>query len=396
MIAGRAWSLWMLGPVAGLLLALSSPGMALDVTLVRPSGMDAVFGVVEVEAQVFLEPGEAVVEVSLWLDGELQGRLSSPPWRWQVDVGDGNREHEFKVLARGSGQEAAARVRTPAIRVDEEVAVELQQLYVTVTDGNRRVLDLEPDNLRVVDNGRPQDLVTFARGDVPLTAVLLMDSSESMRGERLRSALRGARTFIDGMNAHDEAMVMLFADQLVHASPFSQDGDALLRSLDGVEARGNTAINDHLYLSLKLLDARQGRRVVVLFTDGADLHSLLRMEQVLWKARRSQALIYWLQLSEPGSDRSFSTAWRNAEGNRKELDLLKKTVRQSGGKIRSLDGLDQVEPAFRDILDELRQQYVLGYYPEEPRNDGSWRSVNVQIQGRRGLQARTRDGYVDQ
>lgn len=383
--------LWVL---LSLLLAGSAHGV--DVTVLSPSGMEAVFGTVEVKADLFLDEGEQVDELVLIVDGKERGRLTQPPWRWQVSVGDENRAHVFRIEAKGPGGTRIATVETPAIRVDEEVAVELQQLYVTVSRNDRRVLDLDESAFRIFDDGRGEDMVTFARGDVSLTAVLLLDSSESMRGDRLRSALQGSRSFVDGMKGNDEAMVMLFSDQLLRSTPFTQDGEVLRSSLDGARASGNTAVNDHLYLGLKLLDERQGRRVVVLFTDGADLHSVLDMEDVLWKARRSQALIYWLRLDDGGNRyRSFSTAWRDADGNREELEALEKAVRQSGGRITELTSLDEVDGAFRDILAELREQYVLGYYPSKVANDGSWHDVDVRVPGRRDLKVRARDGYVD-
>ncbi len=390
----RAFHRW----ISIVLMILAASGLgALEVTILTPSGLETVFGRVEVSAEIHLDEGEMVREAVLFVDGRARGRLTEGPWVWQVDVGQENREHQLEVRAKSTaGAEASSSISTPAIRVDDEVAVELQQLYVTVTQGGSRVLDLEADQFRIFDDGQAQELVTFARGDVALTAVLMLDSSESMQGERLQSALRGARTFTAGMKGNDEAMVMLFSDQLLLSTPFTQDAEELQRSLEGVAARGNTAINDHLYLGLKLLDARQGRRVVVLFTDGADLHSVLEMEEVLWKARRSQSLIYWIRLEDKGNTRqSFSTAWRDAEGNRRELEVLEKAVLQSGGKITSLESLDQVEPAFRDILAELREQYVLGYYPSKIKNDESWHDVEVRIRGRSGLKIRARDGYVD-
>ena len=98
-------------------------------------------------------------------------------------------------------------------------------------------------------------------------------------------------------------------------------------------AGGGTALNDHLYLALKLLDSRQGRRVVVLFTDGADLHSLLSMRDVLWKAQRSQAVIYWIFLREEqkSGPPQFATALRGFEDNLEEFRLLRRAVNQSGG-----------------------------------------------------------------
>lgn len=366
----------------------------LTIQLDSPTGLEAVFGQVEVVVHVGGEEG--VRQMDLLVDGKPRGQRAESPWRFVVDVGQENRERSFEVVAVGvGGTRARSAVTTPAVRVDEEVAVELRQLYVTATDRNgERVLDLGRNEFRVRDQGHDQRLVTFARGDVPITAALLIDSSESMRGDRLRSALRGTRAFVEGMRQLDEAAVLAFSDRLSRSTPFTGDVETLLGPLDGLVASGNTATHDHLYLALQLLERRQGRRVVVLFTDGADLHSVLDMEEVAWTARRSQALIYWIRLDEGGQRSSFATAWRDGASNERETELLEQVVERSGGRVASLESIEGVEEAFRDILAELREQYVLGYYPRGPTGEGGWRKVSVET-GRPGVRLRTRDGYVD-
>ncbi len=363
----------------------------LRVAFFRPVLGTPVFGEVEVEVDVQApEP----VTVDLFVDGRRVGSKAVAPYVWTVDVGHDNAEHTFKALAIGrSGMTETAELRTEALRVDERVDVSLLQLYVTVTRNGRRVLDLDRNVFRVYDGGTAQHVVTFERGDVPITAALLLDASESMRGARFEAAVRGARAFIGGMRGLDEAKLVLFSDVMHENTAFTQDHEALVRPLHAVEADGNTALNDHLYLALRQLDDRQGRRVVVLFTDGADLHSVLSMDEVLWAARRSQALIYWIRL-EDGDVREFSTAWRNAEANRHELENLEEAVLQSGGRVTRLERVGEIEAAFADIVQELRAQYVLGYYPSVDRDDGAWRKVDVNVRGG-GYKVRTRGGYVD-
>ena len=161
------------------------------------------------------------------------------------------------------------------------------------------------------------------------------------------------------------------------------------------QARGNTALNDHLYLALKRLDTRQGRRVVLLLSDGADVHSVLGMEDVLWKAQRSQAMIYWIRLEDEGPHQgaSFNSSWRNYVENEAEFALLERSITDSGGRIVSVDQASDVPAAFREILSELREQYVLGYYPSNIRNDGSWH--NIKVAARDSDNVRARNGYVD-
>lgn len=375
----------------GAVLVVKREAEPILVAIEQPSPLQAVFGEVEVAALVMAE--EEIREVDFYVDDVLVGSLSRPPWRLRVDVGEANADREFRVEARGVwGGAGSATVRTRRVEIEDKFEVALKQLFVTVSRGNQRILDLKREDFRVFDGGMEQELVTFERGDVPITAVLLLDASESMRGRYLEAALAGSRAFLSRMNRLDQTMVMLFADRALAVTPFSGQVAALSSELDGIFARGGTALNDHLYASLRLLDRTQGRRVVVLLSDGADVLSALRMEDVLWKVRRSDSLIYWIRLSEDVQE--FSSAWRNFEANRREWDGLEKAVEESGGRIRVLSELAELEPAFEEIMAELRGQYVLGYYPSDRQAGGGWRPVRVRVD-LPGAQVRFRSGYVD-
>lgn len=382
---------------AGLVFLLATPlaaAAAVEVRIIRPLPGETAYGLVEVAAQVVAD--ESVAGVDFFVDGRRVARVEEPPYAIEVDVGQENADHEFRVVVQtASGEQAADRLVTAAIRVDESLELRLQQLYVTVTSGPGRTLGLQAGDFRVLDEGKPQAIVTFERGDVPLTAVLLLDGSESMSPELAAAAVRGARAFVAGMRPLDEAKAMLFSDRLLRASPFTDDPEALAQTLASFEGSGGTALNDFLYAALKLLDGRQGRRVVVLFSDGADVHSVLPMREVLEKARRSQALIYWIHLELGGKgEPSFTSSWRSFEANRLEYQLLAEAVRESGGRVEVLERAEELEQAFAGILAELREQYVLGYYPTAVRGDGSWHDVEVKV-GRFGADVRTRGGYID-
>ena len=376
----------------GLLLLAPATLNAVEVRITRPEFGVPVFGQVEVIAEIGSEDG--IIDVEIFLDGISAGRLENPPYRWTLDVGDENVGHRFEVVARdATGEEARDVVITPAIQVDQEIEVELQQLYVTVTRGGDAAPDLDRGDFTVIDDGIRQQLVTFERGDVPLAALLLIDSSDSMRGERLRLALAGARSFVDGVARLDQAMLILFADSVVHSTPFSGSPQVLASGLDGVEAGGGTALCDHLYAAIKLLEDRQGRRVVILLSDGVDTTSVLEMPDLLWATQRSQALVYWLRLPLGERPDAISSAWRDGASHRRELERLEALVRRSGGRTVPLRNLGEATAAFTEILEELRGQYVLGYYPEPRRNDGRWR--NVRVRAGPGVKIRAREGYID-
>ncbi len=374
---------------------LTSAARADEIWFLKPDAGVAVYGPIEIAAHV--ETEKTVLTVEFFVDGSSVGLLTAPPWRLIADVGYDNREHTLRVEARLDGGERISTSRmTGTFSVDDQLEIELRQLYVNVESAGERVRDLERDDFRIFDGGERQEMVTFEKENVPMTAALLLDCSASMEGERFDSAINGARVFLRSMNELDEAKLVLFSDRLLGTTPFTRDPAVLDAALDAVEPVGGTAINDYLFAALKLLDGRQGRRVVVLFTDGSDVHSLLDMEDVLWKAQRSQAVIYWIYLREEGEagPPQFNSAWRDFEANRRQYRLLRRAVQESGGRIAELDDPAELEGAFASIIDELRNQYVLGYYPSEVRRDGSWREVDVRVK-RLGARVRTRLGYID-
>ena len=289
----------------------------------------------------------------------------------------------------------------PPVFEDDGVSVRLQQLYLTVVDEKgRRVPDLGADEIEIVDGDVRQEIVTFERGDVPFTAVLLIDASRSMRGSKLRTALSGAHDFMRGAREYDEVKLLAFNDRIVYETPFSPSPAALAVHLPEIEAGGGTACNDMLYLGLKQLERRQGRRTVILLSDGEDVHSVLSASDVLFKVRHSQALVYWLRLeprrggvSGAGATTGQTSGWRDAVGHAREIADLELAVAASGGRIVPVNIEPDIGPAFRDVLEELRSQYVLGYYASNPRHDQAWRRVEVRF-SRPGVPGLVR-GYID-
>lgn len=369
---------------------------AADVRLVSPSAGQPLFGEVEIRAEV---RGSPVSKVEFYLDSLRVGVAEAPPWRIVVDVGQSNREHSIEVLAYGPGGPiGSAALRSLPLQVDDEIEVGLQQLYVVVERGNRRVTGLTRDDFTVLDDGVPQPLITFERGEIPFTAVLLVDASTSMAGDRLRTATDGAKGFVAGMKRLDEAKLVLFSDRILLETPFTSVPSIVSLGLSGVQPQGGTALNDALYLALKRLEGSQGRRVVVLLSDGIDIESVLPMEQVQAIARRTHAVLYWLRLRRYAEQElpfvEIFSAWRDGEGHRRQMDLLQSTVLESGGRIETLDSLDQVKPALETLLRELRDQYVLGYYPSQSKGRGTWHDLELHVRGE-GLQVRTQEGYLE-
>jgi Ca-activated chloride channel family protein len=382
--------------VLACLALLPSPAVAAEVRLVSPAAGQPLFGEVEIRADV---QGAPVSKVEFYLDSLRVGVAEAPPWRVVVDVGQNNMEHSVEVLAYGpNGPIGSAALRSLPLQVDDEIEVGLQQLFVVAERGNRRVTDLAREDFTVLDDGVPQELITFERGEIPFTAVLLVDASTSMAGDRLRTATDGAKGFVAGMKRLDEAKLVLFSDRVLLETPFTSVPSIVSLGLSGVKPQGGTALNDALYLALKRLEGSQGRRVVVLLSDGIDIESVLPMEQVQAAARRTHAVLYWLRLRRYAEQElpfiEIFSAWRDGAGHRRQMELLQSTVLESGGRIETLDSLDQVKPALETLLRELRDQYVLGYYPSQSKGRGTWHDLELRVRGD-GLQVRTQEGYLE-
>lgn len=384
---------------AVLLTPLPAVAQGLWVTIVEPKDGATAIGKVDVVAEVVSR--EDIAELEFQLDGRPIGTLVMEPFRMQVDLGDENQPHRFTVVALDvEGNRASHSVNTLPVPIAGAYDVELQQLYVSLTREGQRILDADREQFVVIDENVRQELVTFARGDIPFTAVLLIDASASMFGDKIEAAVAGAASFVHGMRELDQAQVMIFSDQLLSTTPITHARAVLTAGLGGAEAGGGTALQDHLFAALELIAQRQGRRVIILLSDGIDTHSVVEMPQVMDSARRSNALIYWIRITgesdilAAASGTTLSSVWKDSAQYRRQFELLTRAVQVSGGRIFEVRATEEIQPVFIDILTELREQYVLGYYPSDRRNDGRWHRVRVEVEGE-NLEVRAPRGYID-
>jgi Ca-activated chloride channel family protein len=376
----------------------SGPAPALALALAGENGAamspgQPVFGLVEVTLEAKAQ-SPAFDKVEIYLDGRLVGVKQAPPYRFQADAGQNNEAHHFEAIAYAGGRPVgSATLRTGKMQVDLEVDIHLQQVFATVERSGTRRGPLRRDDFLLSEDGVPQELAVFEHGEVPFTAVLLVDASGSMAGSRLAAAVDGARAFAAALGRMDEAKLILFSDRLLLETPFTSIPAVLDLALHGVAAGGGTALDDALWLAMKRLESHPGRKVAVLLSDGVDVESVLPMTGVRQAARGGEVSIYWLKLPTDEGDnvRRFSN-WRDDIGHRHEIEELAQAVRESGGRIQPLQ-LDQVKRTLQDLVRELRDQYLLGYYPERRQGPGSWHTLKVSLRG--GGKVRAPRGYAE-
>jgi Ca-activated chloride channel homolog len=385
--------------VAGATLALGAPAFMaaqtpapLAVAFVAPASGQPLIGVVDVRLRV---SGGPASRVELYVDGVLAQTLLKAPWRAQVDVGPEPRAHRLEaVVYARDGTSASASLEAQALRTDLEIAVNLQPVFVKVRKNGQPVRGLRPADFTIRDDGVEQRLVTFEYGSIPFSAVLLLDASASMAGDRIGAAIAGTQSFVRALQPLDQTKLMVFADRLMHETPFTNLPAILTLGLGSVQARGGSAVADALALGSARLERERGRRVLVLLSDGLDVDSVLDIEVVRRAARRTQTVVYWLRTGDAaGTGDGYVTLWRQPGTNARIVRGIGELVAESGGRTIDVASPAAVGEHLAEVLAELREQYVLGYYPTTLKGSGSWHALAVEVRG--GGEVRAQRGYTE-
>jgi Ca-activated chloride channel family protein len=248
------------------------------------------------------------------------------------------------------------------------------------------------DDFEILEDGRVQKLSYFEKeSSTPLSIVLAIDASESvLRDERLEK--NAARHFVRALlRDQDELDLMDFADTVREIVPFTNQKRRIESGLNDLQRGDATALYDAIYLGSQRLggtSAADGRRrVLVLITDGGDTVKGLHYGQALEEAQRAGAMVYSIIIVPVAAD-----AGRNTGGEHALIQMANDT----GGKYYYVEDPKDLEPAFAHVSDDLRTQYVLGYYAPQRGADGSFRRITVRMKDkelREKYQLRHRSGY---
>jgi len=256
--------------------------------------------------------------------------------------------------------------------------------YVTVTDSNNRlVTDLAKEDFEVFDNGRPQDITIFDNEVRPISVVVMLDTSISMT-HRLDDLFAGAEQFLLRLLPADKAMVGGFSDKLEFATGFSSDRPSLVSALKHLDYGNETRLYDALHASLDQLEKVEGRKVILLFTDGADFGSRQSSGRALERARDADVMIYGIGLE---------TEFFNGQSmiRSKPDSILNRFASETGGGFFDLKKNADLNAAFTRVAQELRSQYLLGFSPAAL--DGKVHKLEVRVK-RPTMKARSRRSYV--
>lgn len=284
----------------------------------------------------------------------------------------------------------APRPTPPPITFGTEI--EVIRLNVSVTDPRARyVAELREKDFVVFEDGIRQELSLFTHEDLPISLVVMIDTSASM-DEKIAAARSAAGRFVKTLRPQDTAQVVQFNDRPKVLQPFTSDQKLLAAAVEKTEVSGPTALHNALYIALKDLDREKKgrelrRRAVVLLSDGEDTASLVNDEQVIDLARRTEINIYAVSLRKP------RTSDRGQENFSQAAHLLTTLARETGGQVHFPNSLSELDAVYDRIAEELRTQYSLGYVSSNKRRDGKWRRIVVRVADREDLLVRHKIGY---
>ncbi len=274
---------------------------------------------------------------------------------------------------------AFAQNEDEVIKVDSSIVI----VNVTVTDSNgKAVTNLKANQFKIFADGQEQKIEFFEPEKTPFAAVILMDTSGSMEGS-VSMARSAAINFLDGLRNDDVTAIYNFDSKVSLVQDFSNSRD-IVEKVFNLKADGMTVLNDAVYkAAFELKNRVEKRKAIVVLSDGADTMSRRSSEKALKGALDANALIYTIDMSLQTSPDKSRLLNQN---------VLKNFAEKSGGKFIKTPGGAALREAFKNIVEELGNQYTLTYQPTETKKDGKWRAIEIKI-SKPNLTVRTRKGY---
>jgi VWFA-related protein len=359
------------------LLSGQSPESGTQIKILSPGDDAYVSGPTLLRARV--DPESTVLAVSFFVDGRQICVLAKGPFECEWNAGTAVMEHQVRAVATLiSGGRVIQTVRTKPLGYSENVNVDVVQVTVTVGDGHGRfVRDLPRTAFHVYEDNKPQAISHFASEDVPLELVAAIDISGSMSPAMPKLKI-AAKEFLGAVPAHDQVTLVGFNDNIMTVARKSTDPAERVKAVDRLAPWGSTALYDMLLRGVEMLGRQTGRKALVVFTDGEDQGSHVAIGDVERRMQSSDVTLYMI-----------------GQGRGVTLESLKKIMERlavpTGGRALFTDSIDELHEAFADLLDELGNQYLIGYVSSNTARADAWRRIRVDVDGHRDVRAR--QGY---
>ena len=261
--------------------------------------------------------------------------------------------------------------RTVSPQTTFRSGVEVVELDVSVMRGGAPVAGLTARDFALTDNGVAQDVGSVTLEQLPLSVTLVLDTSQSVAGDRLRHLAQAGEGLVAALRKDDRAALITFSHIVDLRVPMTGDFQSIRTALDTMTGSGATSLRDAVHLALQLQPRDRSRPLMLLFTDGHDTASWLSEDAVVDSARRSGVVIHAARVESDA--------------------LLDRLTQISGGRTWSATSDRQLRELFSRALDEMRARYLLTYTPHGVRQPG-WHELKVKLKNG-GAEVTARRGY---
>jgi Ca-activated chloride channel homolog len=285
-----------------------------------------------------------------------------------------------------SGQDASPKT----VRNDQTYRVNVGLINVpcSVLDKNTNsfVTNLTLGDFSIFEDAKKQEIQTFAReSNSPLTLAMLVDTSESV-APKLKFEQEAATSFFQSiLRGKDRAMLLEFDSGVTLLQDFTGDANKMAKQIARLRAAGGTALYDAIYMACdEKLIRESGRKAIIILSDGEDRSSDHTLKQAMEMALRAETTIFAISVNKGG----FFGVGSSQEGDK----VLKEMSQETGGKTFFPFKIEDLDDAFRQINQELRSQYSIGYVSTNPQQDGTYRKIEIKVQDK-ALKLNYRRGY---
>jgi VWFA-related protein len=283
----------------------------------------------------------------------------------------------------GAAQQPPATTGDPVFRSDTRLVV----LHATVVDKDGHLITNLPQSaFKVYEDKVQQEIRIFRREDIPVSLGLIIDNSGSMRDKR-QKVESAALTLVKASNREDEVFVVNFNDEafLDTKKEFTNDVKELEEALTKIDSRGGTAMRDALRMSIDHVKekGKKDKKALLVVTDGNDNASIITLENLIKSAQQSEVLIYTVGILSEEDRREAKRAQR----------ALSAIAEATGGQSYFPKTLPEVEKIAQQVAHDIRNQYTIAYTPTKQELDGTYRQINVTVNGPGKPTVRTRSGY---
>jgi Ca-activated chloride channel family protein len=288
----------------------------------------------------------------------------------------GSAQQNVQIAPRTRLPETKELLPKANIRVDTNMVL----IPVTVTDPlNRFVTGLEKENFRVFEDKKEQQVSAFSSEDAPLSIGVLFDASSSM-GNKLEKSRLAVAQFFKTANPEDEFFLVKFGDGAEMLQGFTRNLEEIQNKLLFTTPKGRTALFDALYLGLsEMKNAKNPRKALLIISDGGDNNSRYTESEIKNLVKEADVQIYGIGIYESMSARGRTPEEASGQG------LLTEIAEQTGGRQYPVDNLNELPDIAGKIGVELRNQYMIGYSPQNLDRDGKYRKVQIKLVQPRGL-----------